>query len=124
MAPPHVLVFDLHVRLLQCLSDEANVHSQGLTQAAVFFKRQGKLDNQTVKRIGNLDQCYHVSRHVAQAYCDTMCDSIRDKIKQDSCHKDGCGRNGHGVDPGLHMDLTEVSDATGAATACRGGGCQ
>merc|ERR1712039_76184 len=81
MAPPHLLVFDLHVRLLQCLSSEADVHFQGLTQAATFFKRKGMLDTHTVKRLSHIDQCYHILRHVTQPFCDSMCTSVRDQVK-------------------------------------------
>ena len=60
----------LRAKLLRALSAEADLHFQGLHQAAAFFRRAGMLSNQRAKKLAHLDVCFNIVRHVTQVSCE------------------------------------------------------
>jgi len=61
---PHWLIADFHGRLLRRLSAHANVHFQGLHQAARHFRRGGALGAAMLRKLAHVDIAFNYVRHV------------------------------------------------------------
>ena len=67
---PHLLAFDIHNKLLRCLSQE--VHFNGLQLAGRHHLRAGNISKKFYRRLCNLDTTYNVMRHLTPAFGDSM----------------------------------------------------
>ena len=67
---PHLLAFDLHRKLLRCLSNE--VHFASLPVAGGHHLRACIISKTSYRRLCNLDITYNVMRHITQAFVANM----------------------------------------------------
>ena len=106
---PHLLLLDLHGKLLRLLSDEAEIAFQGLQQAGHHFGRAGKLTGSQRRALAHLDVVSGWVRHISRAKCTAFFQELRGAIAVSprSAHKVALAPIG-GEDGG-QMSSVEVS---------------
>mmetsp|Transcript_109809 Transcript_109809/g.309616 ORF Transcript_109809/g.309616 Transcript_109809/m.309616 type:complete len:333 (+) Transcript_109809:64-1062(+) len=73
---PHLLVADLHGRLLRRLSAHSQVHFQGLHQAARHYRQKRVLDHSILRKLMHLDIAYNLMRHITEIRMQTFLSDI------------------------------------------------
>mmetsp|Transcript_45564 Transcript_45564/g.114842 ORF Transcript_45564/g.114842 Transcript_45564/m.114842 type:complete len:234 (+) Transcript_45564:85-786(+) len=66
------LVFDLHGELLRRPAQRHDEHYQGLQQAARRSRRHGAISNNLAKRMGMVDTCFNLLRHISKPSCESL----------------------------------------------------
>eukprot|EP00929_Paragymnodinium_shiwhaense_P089181 TRINITY_DN49383_c0_g1_i1.p1 TRINITY_DN49383_c0_g1~~TRINITY_DN49383_c0_g1_i1.p1 ORF type:complete len:347 (+),score=41.19 TRINITY_DN49383_c0_g1_i1:64-1104(+) len=75
------LIANLHGQMLRMLCNEMRIHFVGLRSAAAHARRRGLLSNQTVKRLGRLDDAFAVTRHISAPYAKEFVDCVMTELK-------------------------------------------
>ena len=70
------LIFKLHRELLTMLSNAAGKHFEGISQAAKWHHKQGRLPSAMAHRIERVDHSYHVTRHATAVSCQDLLDKV------------------------------------------------
>eukprot|EP00929_Paragymnodinium_shiwhaense_P020700 TRINITY_DN13706_c0_g1_i1.p1 TRINITY_DN13706_c0_g1~~TRINITY_DN13706_c0_g1_i1.p1 ORF type:complete len:263 (-),score=51.45 TRINITY_DN13706_c0_g1_i1:57-845(-) len=84
---PWILVSQTHGDLLRLLSREAGIHFNGLTVAAKWFLRNGRLRGAVVGRLTKLDIAYNVLRHATEPGLRELGSAVRQTIACDVDHQ-------------------------------------
>eukprot|EP00927_Polykrikos_kofoidii_P062917 TRINITY_DN5771_c0_g1_i3.p2 TRINITY_DN5771_c0_g1~~TRINITY_DN5771_c0_g1_i3.p2 ORF type:complete len:130 (-),score=32.49 TRINITY_DN5771_c0_g1_i3:640-1029(-) len=80
---PHLLLADLHLRLLRALAHELGVHPCGLQQAARQLRRQGKLSSKTASKLARIEAANAIVRHITAIGCVAYVGEIASELAKD-----------------------------------------
>ena len=85
---PHLLLVELHGRLLRRLSDEAGAHFGGLQVAGRFFAKRGRIGRGSAKKLAQLDSVTAWLRHVTRAACEGFIEDVEKQLRERGEHED------------------------------------
>eukprot|EP00415_Alexandrium_ostenfeldii_P003931 UN3931 len=83
----HLVLCQLHSRLLRALSDHAQVHFPGLRHAARHALRAHSIDGKLRKKLDAVDGAYNLVRHMTSAGNDSFVSTVMQSLPHG--HEDG-----------------------------------
>ena len=75
------IVYKLHGELLRALAAGLDAHVQGVQQGARLARARGLLDGRTAKRIGYVEACFIVVRHVTTFSASELLRKVEEPLK-------------------------------------------
>jgi len=90
IAPPHVLLSDVHGELLRASSSSLGLHVQGLAQAARLLRRKGRISGRTAKKLVVIDNAHNVSRQITSVSAAQFVAAVLDELSSSGLGAGAC----------------------------------